>query len=157
MVDLVLVLKFQILYVFLTLMVFDPCRKVKKAISVSNVRSYSEGTKKEQRISNALVCRSALSCGKEAKGRPSLLECRKSRKRIGFGHVVYAMSSSSAALEPRPLSALEKVATTISSAFPLFVLGAAIIGLKNPSSFSFFSSSFMTPALGYVVALCVIV
>ena len=77
---------------------------------------------------------------------------QKSRNPPSWRHLTLAAAASSAIPEPRHISGLEKAVMAISSAFPLFVLGAALLGLRNPSSFSFFSPSFMTPALGYVFA-----
>lgn len=43
---------------------------------------------------------------------------------------------------------LHRVASTATSAFPVFVLGAAFLGLYNPSAFTWFRPGFMAPALG---------
>ena len=55
-----------------------------------------------------------------------------------------------AATSPPPTlsTTLTSIANAATNAFPIFVLGAAFLGLAQPSSFAWFHPSYMTPALG---------
>lgn len=64
-------------------------------------------------------------------------------RRVTIASAVAAAAAAPA--EESPLAALAAAATNM---FPLFVLGAAVLGLINPNSFDWFHPSFMTPALG---------
>lgn len=67
-----------------------------------------------------------------------------------------ARASAATAGEPQPttttttstLPYLHRIATAATSAFPVFVLGAAFLGLFNPSAFTWFRPAYMAPALG---------
>lgn len=63
------------------------------------------------------------------------------------GSVVVAAAAVAAAPET-PTTALAAVANAATNLFPLFVLGAAAMGVLQPTSFDWFLPSYIAPALG---------
>ena len=62
-------------------------------------------------------------------------------------------ATSAAAADPSsdgadgPFETFSRVATTLTSLFPVFVLGAAVWALARPAAFAWFDRSAITPAL----------